>query len=399
MKIVVSHPTGNRNVRAVLNAFEGSDKLERFMTTIATRSADGWLADRHFDLPRSKIQIHPIREILRLLFRRLPKNFLTAHETGPLCIDQVYQSLDLRVAAYCKKNTNIDAIYCYEDGALETFKTAKAHGIRCIYELPIAYGPYARELTRADIERRPDWAHTQIGISDSAAKMDRKREELALADTIIVPSDFVEGSIQQAIGTHQTVVKVPYGIDPPVKLQSVNEGPLGPKIKLLFVGALTQRKGLADIFSALKALPASSYEFHIVGGLCAPLKFYTNQGVNFTYHGMLSRDKVLSIMHGSDLLLLPSIVEGRALVQLEALAMGLPVLATRNAGASDVIKEGETGFIVPTGSPDSIVEVIQKLLSRPDQLPQMRRNCIATAQSNTWRIFEQQLVDRISENG
>ena len=399
MNIVVSHPTGNRNVRAVLKAFEDSHQLEKFITTIATTSKGGWLDQRYYDLPRKKIQTHPSREIFRLLFRRLPDTFLTTHERGALCIDKVYQNLSQQVAAYCKNNSDIDAIYCYEDGALEAFTAAKQRGIRCIYELPIAYGPYAKALTESEVKRLPEWAHTQIGISNSEEKMNRKRHELALADTIIVPSDFVEESLQGAIDSQQRVIKIPYGIDPPLKAKSSHKDSQSSRVQLLFVGALTQRKGLADIFSALKTLPAKSYDLHIVGGLCAPLDFYTQQGLDFSYHGMLPRHKVLSMMQESDLLLLPSIVEGRSLVQLEALAMGLPVLATRNAGATDVIKEGETGFIVPTSSPESIARVISELQNNRSQLKQMRHNCIATAHANTWQMFEEQLVAQISKNG
>jgi glycosyltransferase involved in cell wall biosynthesis len=399
MNIVVSHPTGNRNLRAVLKAFEDSNQLQKFITTIATSSSGGWLGQRYYDLPQNKIETHPTRELLRLFFRRLPDTFLTTHESGLLSIDRVYQNLSKQVAAYCESNSNIDAIYCYEDGALEAFTAAAQLGIRRIYELPIAYGPYARELTKSEVERLPAWAHTQIGISDSEAKMDRKRRELALADTIIVPSDFVEESLQGAIHSQQKIIKIPYGIDPPAKPKFSDSTGHGSKIQLLFVGALTQRKGLADIFSALKTLPSESYDLHLVGGLCAPLDFYKKQGVEFTYHGMLPRHKVLSMMQNSDLLLLPSIIEGRALVQLEALAMGLPVLATRNAGATDVIKEGETGFIVPIRSPESIATEIATLQDNRRQLEQMRHNCIATAHSNTWQMFEEQLVAKISENG
>ena len=56
-------------------------------------------------------------------------------------------------------------------------------------------------------------------------------------------------------------------------------------------------------------------------------------------------------MRSCDLLVLPSIVEGRALVLQEAMACGLAMIATPNAGAEDLIVEGETGFLVPVGAP------------------------------------------------
>ena len=63
-------------------------------------------------------------------------------------------------------------------------------------------------------------------------------------------------------------------------------------------------------------------------------------------------------MRTCDLLVLPSIVEGRALVQQEAMACGLPLIVTPNAGGDDLIAEGETGFLVPIRSPEAIAEKI-----------------------------------------
>ena len=76
-------------------------------------------------------------------------------------------------------------------------------------------------------------------------------------------------------------------------------------------------------------------------------------------------------MQDHDALILPSIIEGRALVQQEALSCGLPIITTPNAGGADLIEEGMTGHLVPIRSPEIIAEKNylacrqQRLFKRP----------------------------------
>ena len=67
-------------------------------------------------------------------------------------------------------------------------------------------------------------------------------------------------------------------------------------------------------------------------------------------------DKVCAIMKEHDALVLPSIIEGRALVQQEALSCGIPIIVTENAGGKDLINEGITGHLVPIRSPEKIAK-------------------------------------------
>jgi glycosyltransferase involved in cell wall biosynthesis len=94
---------------------------------------------------------------------------------------------------------------------------------------------------------------------------------------------------------------------------------------------------------------------------------------------------------------LPSIVEGRALVQQEAMAGGLPLIVTRNAGGEDLIVEGETGFLVPAGAPEAIAEKIEWFLQNRDKLPAMREAARAKAAKLTWAAYGDQILHAIAE--
>jgi glycosyltransferase involved in cell wall biosynthesis len=87
-------------------------------------------------------------------------------------------------------------------------------------------------------------------------------------------------------------------------------------------------------------------------------------------------------------LALPAIVDGRALVQQEALACGLPLLVTPNAGGDDLVEEGETGFLVPIRSPKVLAERIAGLADHRARLPGMSRLARRKAAETGWARYE-----------
>ena len=102
-------------------------------------------------------------------------------------------------------------VYCDEDGALETFRAAKAAGIVCCYDLPIAYWRTARRLLEEEAKRWPQWEPTLVGTRDSVAKCARKDAEMKMADLIVCPSKFVRDSLSSEVLKTKTVVVVPFG--------------------------------------------------------------------------------------------------------------------------------------------------------------------------------------------
>ena len=121
---------------------------------------------------------------------------------------------------------------------------------------------------------------------------------------------------------------------------------------------MTQRKGLADLFAAMKLSIRHAVELVVAGSLLRPLEWYRDQLPNFVYELPRPHGEFIDLMKTCDVFVLPSIVEGRALVQQEAMACALPLIATINAGGDDLIVEGETGFLVPIRAPERLAEKI-----------------------------------------
>jgi glycosyltransferase involved in cell wall biosynthesis len=349
---------------------------------------------RTYQLPAERLHARPRRELARLLAQKLGWHALTRHETGWASVDQVYRSLDLHVARSLSGRAaeGVTAIYGYEDGCLETFRAAKQLGLGRVYDLPIAYWQVVQKLLEEEKQRLPEWEPTLVGTRDSAAKLQRKTEELALADVVICPSLFVLRSLPAEVQKRRTCVVAEFGSPEPVARAETPVRSRGGKLRVLFAGSMTQRKGLADVFAAMKLLHRQDVELIVMGSPLVSMEFYRRHYADFTYMSTRPHREVLELMRGCDVLVLPSLAEGRALVQQEALANGLPLIITENTGGEDLIVPGETGFLVPIRSPEAIAEKIAWLADHPAARPEMRAAAIRKAAEYPWQRYRERVA-------
>ncbi len=151
-----------------------------------------------------------------------------------------------------------------------------------------------------------------------------------------------------------------------------------------FIGRLDPVKRVTDLVRAVEHLKGT--ELHIFG------TGRDKERIEQTIHNLGLDDRV--IMHGRtpyphealkqiDLLVLPSEAEGFGLVLIEAMAAGIPVVATDVPGIKDVVKHESTGLLVPVRSPDSLAKAIKRLINEP----QLRSNLITEARGETLRRF------------
>ena len=167
--MLISHPTGNANAYQAALALEEAGLLREFWTCIAWRpnwllrtlcppSLNSVLSRRTPPQPlHRKCRTTPVREIIRHLASGFKLNSLVSSEHAPFSIDSVYRAFDARVARRLRRPNGITAAYCYEDGALETFKVAQSLGLRRIYELPIGHWKTSAEIYRIETQREPEW--------------------------------------------------------------------------------------------------------------------------------------------------------------------------------------------------------------------------------------------------
>jgi len=410
MTLLLSHSAGNQNVRAMLDALQAAGMLGRFATTVAAddhslalklmpgRLRREWMR-RRFDVPRDKILQHPWREIARVACGAAGWHSALRHEQGFASVDAVIQDFDRFVARSLpalRTRDGLSAVYAYEDGAVDTFRAARTLGLKRIYDLPIAHWELGRRLMKEEGERLPGWAPTLGGgLLDSPAKLERKTEELALADLVVVASAFVRDSLP-ASAAHKACVMSPFG-SPPTWTGGWSEAALDPArpMRVLFAGSMGQRKGLADLLHAMRLLKGENIELRVMGAPLAELDFYQREYPGFIHEKGRPHAEVLALMRSCDVFCLPSIVEGRALVMQEAMSQGLPVVITPNTGGADLVVEGRTGFMVPIRSPERIAEKLAWLNQHRPELVAMKAQSALHAAGYSWQRYGETVVDAI----
>jgi len=209
---------------------------------------------------------------------------------------------------------------------------------------------------------------------------------------------FVKNSIPEWVPRENILIS-PFGTPknlPSLKTNKLTTGK-NKKLRVLFVGSMSQRKGLNDLFSAMKLLDTNQVELVVMGSLYAPMKFYRDEYNDFTYEPGRPHAEVLELMQTCDIFCLPSIIEGRALVMQEAMSQGLPLIITPNTGGDDLIVEGKTGFVVPIRSPEAIANKIKWFLDNRKQLHFMSELAQKKAMEYTWEGYGTKIVNAIEE--
>src|SRR5215211_7532448 len=224
--ILLAHPFGNANVRAVLRALHEADLLAKFITTLGWPERAAWTrvlperlarqaGRRGYELPNEKIERFPGRELVRLLAGTTGLARSLENSRGWASTDRVWQRLDdlaaRRLCELLQAGERIGAVYGYEDGACQLFENARVLGVRRVYELPIAYFESAQRILREEAQRYPDWEPTLGGTREPEAKLARKRRELELAQLVICPSDFVLESLPASARESKECIVVPFG--------------------------------------------------------------------------------------------------------------------------------------------------------------------------------------------
>jgi len=291
-----------------------------------------------------------------------------------------------------------DTVWGFTGGAAELFRAAKRHGITCIFEQTGCSRAH-RELLRSEENARwpgwqPDLDAEQTGRESLRPLFVLEREEIEHADQVIVASDFTRRSLATSGYRTDNVVEVPYGIDHARFFPVANVRSIRPKrLTVLYAGNVELVKGIPYLLQAIGRLDSNNVDVLIAGPTNLShdlLKPFQNR-VRFL--GPVPRQRMPDLFRSADLFVLPTLGEGFGVVQIEALASGVPVITTPNCGA--VVRDGIDGHIVPIRDADAIAHWLDHYASNPAALAPLRANALERAASYTVEAYGQRLLAAI----
>jgi glycosyltransferase involved in cell wall biosynthesis len=218
------------------------------------------------------------------------------------------------------------------------------------------------------------------------------------SDYILCPSEFVRRSFLSKGFAPERLLKVNFGF-PAIETGNSKVDKPHHAFRMLYVGQLHYRKGLRYAIEAFRKLNHPNKEFIIVGPKTPITGLENTQippGVVFT--GTLKGEDLKNEYRKASVFVLPSLEEGLALVQGEALAFGVPLLITTNTGGDDIIENGKEGFIVEPASIDSLADRMQEMADDRFLLERMSANALVTAKTlGSWDIAAGRLISQLSD--
>lgn len=259
----------------------------------------------------------------------------------------------------------------YDTGFFEAAAWAKNRGAACV----VGQMDPARtevEMVREEEKLWPGWAKKPIIVPEEYFLW--RQSEWALADIVMVNSRWTHDALlkQGVPASKLAIVPLAYEVDETKVL-----GPIPPKevndpLRVLFLGQVNIRKGIPYLIEAARLMKGTPVQFDIVGPISIADQFVVSAPSNVRFHGSVTRDKVQNFYSQADVFVLPTISDGFALTQLEAMSHGLPVITTPNCG--DVVTDGVDGFLVPARNAAALAEALLKLAEDPERLQAMQES-------------------------
>ena len=282
-----------------------------------------------------------------------------------------------------------DIFLSWNGFGLQALRKAKAGGARTA-----VYRASSHPLEQARLLREEHLRWGQRHESRGAA-VDRATTEIQEADYVVIPSDFVyQSCLKQGLEPHK-LIQIPFGVDV-TRFHPPGAPPAEIPFRVLFVGQLGLRKGAQYLLQAWEKLRWSDAELWLVGRVQtdfeALLRSYRHlPGLRLQTHIA----DLAPFLRRGHLFIFPTIEEGSALAVYEAMASGLPVITTPNAGS--LVRDDQDGYIVPIRDVETLAERMEALRTDAQRRSEMGKAARRRVEPYTWRRYADALAAKLDE--
>ena len=214
----------------------------------------------------------------------------------------------------------------------------------------------------------------------------RELDEYESCDLIVVPSTFALRSFVELGVPAKKLRQNTLGAD----LRLFKPLPKHDDIfRVIYAGALSFQKGIPYLLRALSGLNSLNLEIWLIGQVQPEMKgLLAKHEGQYRYVGVVDRNSLPWFYSQGSVLILPSVQDGFGMVQAEAMACGLPVIATTNTGAEDLFTDGLEGFVVPIRDPEAIREKVLALYQNRDLQDEMSKAALRRVTAiGGWRDY------------
>lgn len=376
---------GSRQTYAVPVAFQRLQALRRMYVDIwcdwgrslmrhGPAGARALATRYHHEIPRNRvISFTPKAALWRAAqhFRRhipnrgeLSEDFCAFGRWLAVRVRQHLMNVDLDPA--------VDCFFGFNSNCLETLESLRSRGVFTVLD-QVDPARVEEEMVIEEAKSWPGWE----GIPGRTSQdyWDRIKAEWSLSDLVLVNSDWSrQALVQQGVPVKKIIV-VPLALDlhgdhlPP---------PINPRgnLKVIWLGSVILRKGIQYLVEAARKLERTGIEFLLAGRIGISEEALRTFPGNIKVLGRVTRDQLSVFYKQAHVFVLPTISDGFAVTQLEAMAHGLPVITTPNCGR--VVTHGVDGLIVPVRDSEALAQALAGLDANRQLLREMSANALQT---------------------
>lgn len=286
-----------------------------------------------------------------------------------------------------------DVFHALVYGALKSGKIAQRRGSVWVCDCPTPHTVVQERLVAEESGR--------VGIAYKPKEerlIEYEVQSYGQSDALAVPSGFARDSFISEGIISEKITVLPYGanLDQFRPIPGPWDRTRGQRLNILFVGILDARKAIHDLARAVSLCGIPSATVTFVGARQRDTDRLLAAAPKDRLRVLPPQSKadLARLYSEADVLVLPSIAEGLALVLGEALACGCPVIASDNTGAVDFITNGVEGFLVPIRSPEKIAERLVWMSEHPTEARAMRQAALRRVQEiGGWDEYGNSVVD------
>lgn len=358
-------------VFGVFHHFELARELERRGHLSKIYSTFPWQRLKREGLSKDKVQTFPWFHVPEIVLQRRGLLNKWLYDQIGYVNALAFDEWTLRRVPEC------DAFIAISGAGLKTGIQVQQRGGRFICDRGSTHIRYRAELVEEEHLR---W-NVPEGSQDDPRDLAREEAIYEAADAVTVPSTYSwQTYIERGIPAEKVKI-LPYGVllD---RFQKVADPPKD-RFEVLYVGRISLPKGFPYLLEAFARLRVSNKHLTVIGGMKPEMRALLDKlpQESVTYTGTMPQVQLKERMSRSHVMVMPSLDEGMALVQGQAMACGCPVIATTNTGAADLFTDGVEGFIVPIRDPQALADRMQQLADDPDLQSRMSESALQRVRS------------------
>lgn len=347
-----------QTVFGVFHHFELARQLRRLGHLQKVYSTWPWMRLKREDLPREKVRTFPWIHTPEMLLQRFGIH-------NPWVLDQLSYANALAFDRWTLRQLQSaptpQALIALSGSSLLTGRYLQANGGVFICDRGSSHQRYQDQIVSEEYRL---WG-VDRPVTDMRDIL-REEEIYGTADAITVPSTFAARSFHESGVPSEKVHVIPYG----VRLEQFTKTAETPKdsFRVLFAGSVSLRKGIPYLLEAFARVQHPNKFLQVAGSMHPDMESVLERlpRSHVEFLGSIDQARLAGLMSTSHVMVLPSIEEGLALVQGQALACGCPVIASTNTGAEDLFDDEKEGFIVPVRDAAAIEDRMQRLADDPD---------------------------------